>query len=91
MVHRIRWVHLLFDDLAASFRTRVGLVRENRVASRAAVGGHRGPLVRAQRLLGKKTRFADFSLSVYLGIHSNYIVKSGGVNSAGAGHAADHF
>ena len=30
-------------------------------------------------------------LSVYLGIHSNYIVKSGGVNSAGAGHAADHF
>ena len=65
VAHRIRRVLLLFDGLAASLRSRVGLVL---VESRNAERRHRGALVRAQRQLRKMTCFADFliSLSIYI-------------------------
>ena len=67
VAHRIRRVLLLFDGLAASLRSRVG---QSRRYLRNAERGHRGPLVRAQRQLGEKTRFADFHLRCVLSAES---------------------
>ena len=55
--HRFRRDHLRLDGLAASLRSRVGILCGD---FRDAVRGHRGSRVRAQLLLRRKTRFAEF-------------------------------